>query len=87
MVTYCDKEPSGARAMAFYFAQLMKILVDINGDGSKEFKLKDFVPWTDHTIPDELLTEDEYKTKYSSSNDATVELIKQQLRQVKEQTQ
>ncbi|CED59852.1 putative uncharacterized phage protein [Moritella viscosa] len=60
MLTYIDKEPQGARADAYYIARQLQLTYQLNAkDQNKIPSLEDIIPWTNHEMPPELMTESE----------------------------
>ncbi|EPM7911790.1 phage tail assembly protein T [Vibrio alginolyticus] len=74
---YIQKEPAGARAQAYYFGQLMALIANVNGTSKKTepFKVSDFVPWADQTIPDDYLTETELEAKENEEEQKAIDAL------------
>ncbi|MFM2580642.1 hypothetical protein [Vibrio fortis] len=71
-----DKEPSGSRADAYYFGQLMALTANVNRnstDRPEPFLIEDFVPWSNQECPDEYLTEEELQAKQDTENEKAME--------------
>ncbi|EGQ9960030.1 hypothetical protein R6I31_000041 [Vibrio cholerae] len=79
---YIDKEPHGARAQAFYFASLMKLLIDINTINDTKIKLSDLVPWTEQTMPDWLKTPEEVQAERKKQNQAHKQMLIEAMKQI-----